>query len=116
MKSFLGKGADAMIALEKTEQKYDPVKHRERLDTIIERWGRICDIIREEIPPKKEIERLLDLIDAPKLPSEIGLGDDLKTVFFATKDIRDKYVLSRLLWDLGLLDDLASGIDFTKNL
>jgi hypothetical protein len=28
----------------------------------------------------------------------------------ASKDIRDKYVLSRLLWDLGLLDDFSERI------
>jgi hypothetical protein len=27
-------------------------------------------------------------------------------IFRATKDIRDKYVLSRLLWDLGILDEM----------
>jgi hypothetical protein len=25
----------------------------------------------------------------------------------ATKDIRDKYILARLLWDLGILDEVA---------
>ena len=113
LKDFVGKGADAMIALEQKEGKYSPAAHKERLGIIIEKWDKICDIIREEIPKQQEIERLLDLIDAPKLPPDIGLGDDLKNVFLATKDIRDKYVLSRLLWDIGLLDDFASDIDFS---
>ena len=116
LKAFLGKGADAMIALEKKEGKYSLAAHKERLDMIIGKWDKICDIIRKEIPSKKEIERLLDLIGAPKLPSDIGLEDDLKTVFLATKDIRDKYVLSRLLWDIGLLDDFVSNIDFQREL
>lgn len=111
LKAFVGKGADAMIALEEKEGKYSSAAHKERLDIIIGKWEKICNIIREEIPEKKEIERLLDLIDAPKRPSDIGLGDDLKTTFLATKDIRDKYVLSRLLWDIGLLNDFASNID-----
>ncbi len=113
LKTFVGKGADAMIALEEKEGKYSPTAHKERLDIIIGKWDKICGIIREEMPEKKEIERLLELIDAPKLPSDIGLGDDLKTTFLATKDIRDKYVLSRLLWDIGLLDDFVSNIDFS---
>lgn len=111
LKAFVGKGADAMIALEEKEGKYSSAAHKERLDIIIGKWEKICNIIREEIPEKKEIERLLDLIDAPKRPSDIGLCDDLKTTFLATKDIRDKYVLSRLLWDIGLLNDFASNID-----
>ena len=113
LKDFVGKGADAMMALEEKERKYDLVAHARRLDIIIEKWDKILEIIREEIPKKREIERLLDLIGSPKLPSDIGLENDLKTVFLATKDIRDKYVLSRLLWDIGLLDDFASDIDFS---
>lgn len=112
LKDFVGKGADAMIALEAKEGKYSPAAHKERLDIIIGKWDKICDIIREEIPPKKEIERLLELTDTPSSPRDIGLGDDFKTTFLATKDIRDKYVLSRLLWDIGLLDDFVSDTDF----
>ena len=113
LKAFIGKGADVMIALEEKEGKYSLTAHKERLDIIIEKWDKICEIIREEIPEKREIERLLDLIDAPKSLHDIGINDDLKTTFKATKDIRDKYVLSRLLWDIGLLDDFASDIDFS---
>ena len=42
-----------------------------------------------------------------KTPEEIELGDtDLATTFKATKDIRDKYVLSRLAWDLGIIEEI----------
>ena len=30
-----------------------------------------------------------------------------KETFVSTKDIRDKYIGSRLLWDLGILDEFA---------
>ena len=32
----------------------------------------------------------------------------LPMTLMATKDIRDKYILSRLLWDLGVLDEVAA--------
>lgn len=108
LRSFVGKGADIMIDLEKDERKYDLTCHGERLDIIIEKWNKIREIIREDIPEKREIERILNLINAPKTPRDIGLDDNLETVFSATKDIRDKYVLSRLLWDIGLLDSFNS--------
>lgn len=111
LKAFVGKGADAMMELEKKERKYNLVAHARRLDIIIEKWDKIRDIIREEIPTKKEIEKLLDSIGAPKMPGDIGLENGLKTTFLATKDIRDKYVLSRLLWDVGRIDELFSNID-----
>ena len=38
----------------------------------------------------------------------IGVNREaLQLTFKATKDIRDKYVLSRLAWDLGILDELC---------
>lgn len=103
LKEFLGTAANTMIALEEKEQKYSVEKHEKRLEVIIEKWDKICDIIREEIPTQKEIQDILDIIGAPKTAKEIGIDCDLKTTFKATKDIRDKYVLSRLMWDLGTL-------------
>ena len=49
----------------------------------------------------------MDTIEAPKTLGEIGIDETLLPVVFrATKDIRDKYVLSRLAWDLGILEEL----------
>lgn len=110
LKEFLGKGADAMIALEEKEQKYNQVKHAERLEIIVGKWQTITQIIREEIPSRNRVEQILDIICAPKTAKEIGIDCDLGLTLKATKDIRDKYVLSRLLWDLGVLDDFAKQI------
>jgi glycerol-1-phosphate dehydrogenase [NAD(P)+] len=39
--------------------------------------------------------------------SAIGVdAEAARITFHATKDIRDKYVLSRLAWDLGILEEL----------
>ena len=105
--TLLGKGAESMIALEEKEGKYDLAKHAKRLDVILENWNSILQIIREEMPTAAQIESILDAIDAPKTLSQIGTDDALLPVIVrATKDIRDKYVLSRLLWDLGELEDI----------
>ncbi len=107
LRAFLGKGAEAMIALEEKEQKYDTEKHAQRLETIIEKWNIIVETIDEELPTANEIENILDLIGAPKTMAEIGLDKAiLPMTFKASKDIRDKYVLSRLAWDLGVIEDL----------
>ena len=105
LKAFLGTGADAMIALESKEGKYNVEKHAKRLDIILEKWDKLCGIIREEIPSQQEIEGILDKIGAPKTAKEIGIDCDLSTTLKATKDIRDKYVLSRFLWDLGIIEE-----------
>ena len=106
LKKFLGKSAITMIELEEKERKYDLNKHEKRLKIIIDKWDIICKIIREEIPTKESFENILETVKIPKTCKEMGLFCDEITSFKATKDIRDKYVLSFLLWDLGVLDQL----------
>lgn len=39
---------------------------------------------------------------------EIGIDNNLLPMTFkAAKDIRDKYVLPRLCWDLGIIDEVV---------
>lgn len=107
LRVFLGKGAESMIALEAKEGKYDPAAHAARLEILIENWDRLLQIIRKELPSAKQVEQLLIKIGAPTTLQQIGVEAGLESMIFrATKDIRDKYVLSRLLWDLGILDEM----------
>ena len=107
LSSFLGKASEAMIAIEEKEQKYNVIKHKDRFEIICNNWDKILKIIDEELPSSKDIENLLDKIEAPKTPAQIGIDEkDNLTTFMATKDIRDKYVLSRLAWDLGIIEEL----------
>ncbi len=108
LRTYWGKGAEAMIALEAKEQKYSVEKHSARLPIILAHWQKILAIMEEELPSSADLEKLLDTIGAPKTPAEIGIDPAILPVCFkATKDIRDKYIVSRLAWDLGVLDDLA---------
>lgn len=108
LRAFLGRGADSMIALEKTEQKYDVQRHKPRLESIITNWDAILRIIDEELPSPEMLDGLLDTIEAPKSLEQIGNSVKMiPMIFRCTKDIRDKYVLSRLCWDLGILDEIV---------
>ena len=45
----------------------------------------------------------------PRTFGEIGVSaEDADWAFRMAKDIRDKYVLGRLLWDLGMPDGIPS--------
>ena len=78
-----------------------------RLDAIIEHWDSIINIIEEELPEARRLEQLLLALNAPVTIEEMGQEKELlPLVFMATKDIRDKYVLSRLAWDLGVIEEL----------
>ena len=105
LKEFLGTAADSMIALEKKEKKYDPAAHAKRLEIILSNWENILKIIDEELPSYEELNALMDSIKAPKTAADIGIDEALVPMTFKTsKDIRDKYVLPRIAWDLGILD------------
>jgi len=107
LREFVGRGAEAMISLEKKEKKYDVNKHGKRIESIIKNWDKILKIINEEIPSVSELESVYDIMKLPKSPEEIGISKDiLPMTFKASKDIRDKYVLSRLAWDLGIIDEI----------
>lgn len=108
LRQFLGKGAESMIALEKTEGKYDPKLHALRLERIISLWEELLAIVETELPTLQDLDRLLESIEAPKTLAQIGIDEALlPTIFYCTKDIRDKYVLSRLMWDLGILEEMV---------
>lgn len=109
LRELLGKGAEAMIALEAKEQKYDLEKHKVRLEAILAHWEDIVGVMEEELPKAQQLEQLLLALNAPITVEEIGQENELlPLVFMATKDIRDKYVLSRLAWDLGVIEELPS--------
>ena len=108
LRGFLGSGAEELIRRESVEGKYDKAKHRKRLEVIIERWPKIREIIAEELPAIAAIEEFMRSLGMPVEPAEIGVGkEEAALTFRATKDIRDKYIASRLLWDLGVLEEAA---------
>lgn len=108
LRDFLGESAQSLIDLESKERKFDVEKHAVRLETIIEKWDVILNIIKKELPSSEEIEKLMVSLNMPISCSEIGIDEStLKTTFKLTKDIRNKYILSHLAWDLGLLDFLC---------
>ncbi len=107
LRTFLGKGAESMIALEAKEKKYDPVLHEARLKKLMDHWDMIMKIVAQEIPTVGELEALYEKVGLPATLTDIGEdGHLLPTVLRCTKDIRDKYVLSRLVWDLGIESEL----------
>ena len=108
LRQFLGSSADTMIELEKKEGKYRKDTHAARFRLIEANWDAILDILKEELPDAEELCKLMDAVGISRDLTTIGVSsEDAKITFRATKDIRDKYVLSRLAWDLGVLDELC---------
>lgn len=111
LRKFFGKAAEAMIALEGKEGKYRVDRHGPRFDEICGHWQQILEILQQELPAAEELEALLNKLEIPTEASALGVDTQtLRQSFRATKDIRDKYVLSRLCWDLGVLEDMCQSL------
>ena len=107
LRKMLGKGAESMIALEEKERKYDAASHKARLEKLLELWPEILEIAAQEIPGAEVLASLYEKLELPRTLKDIGQNEAmLPTVLRCTKDIRDKYVLSRLAWDLGMEKEL----------
>ena len=105
LKKFLGRAADVLIEKEKTENKYSRSSHRERIMRICEEWDKIKDVI-STLPSSSWLRSFMKEIGHPVSFSEIGISStEERKAFIMAKDIRDKYVLGKLLWDLGILDE-----------
>ena len=105
---FIGPGAKAMIAAEEKAGKYSPEKHAPRLEKIIAHWDEIRKIM-DRLPSYAQVLELMESIGAPVSAEAFGVTpEQVRTSCVMTKDIRDKYVASRLLWDLGILDEACA--------
>lgn len=102
IRDYLGASAEAIVDGAKSSDRYDRAKHARRICNICGRWDKILTIVDEELPAYEEMERLLKAIGAPTKPSDIGIPDgETDLAFWMTRDIRDKYILSSLMWDMG---------------
>ena len=108
MRKIFGRAADAIITSEHEKyHKNDPVRHKERLKNLLAHWNDIQAIIAQELPPAADVERLMQSLDMPMLPRDIGISDaDAYAAFIGSRDVRDKYLTSSMLWDLGILHEM----------
>lgn len=108
MPQYFGSAAPEIIAVEHRLKKNDPAQHAQRLERILAHWPEILQIIREEIPPYQQIFDLMKKAGMPMMPADLGFTPaQTREAFLGTREIRDKYVASSLLWDLGLQKEFA---------
>ena len=108
IRRVFGGVAPQVLAIEEKGKKNDPIKHAQRLNKTLENWDKIQQIIADEIPDKDWLFEKMRATGMPMSPEEIGISHkDTVDGFICTRDIRDKYLSSTLLWDLGELNDFA---------
>lgn len=106
VRRVFGGAAEELIDKEHTLwHKNDPDARRERFGRIRGHWDEILSIMDGELPDPDETIALMRSLRLPVSPGEIGVTDrQTRDAFLHSRDIRDKYLSSSMLWDMGLLD------------
>ena len=111
IRRIFGKTADEVLAIEEKARKNDPEKHAARLTRILSNWDEITRIMDEELPDYASLRAKAEAVGMPLRPSDLGLPvRDAVDAFLGSRDIRDKYLTSSMLWDLGLTDEYADKV------
>lgn len=107
MHEIFGATAPAIIRAEHEKyHKNDRAGHDARLRRILACWPEIVRAIVEEVPSADTLIPIMRATGMPTTPQELGLdAKDVRDAFIGSREIRDKYLVSSLLWDLGLLHD-----------
>ena len=101
------KAADGLLKLERKARKNDCQGRLRRAERIVAAWEDILTLL-EALPSYEEAKELMCRIGMPTSHREIGLtAEDVVDAFVCSRDIRDKYLLSSLIWDLGYMEDFA---------
>ena len=110
IRRIFGKAAEAVIEQEHTKQhKNDAARHAARIEKILAHWDEILRIIDESLPSTEFIAGLMADLEMPMTPEDISVSrQDTIDAFQASRDIRDKYLTSSMLWDMGLLYEMEA--------
>ncbi|MBQ9046999.1 MAG: sn-glycerol-1-phosphate dehydrogenase [Solobacterium sp.] len=104
--------ADGILALEEKAGKNDLSGRNRRLDAMKENWPEICRLIDTELPSADEMISLLKACDAPVSVKELGFPQAwVRETVLCAKEVRDRYTMLQMLWDLGLSEKYADYAD-----
>ena len=75
-----------------------------------EKWGEIRELL-EGLPPSGHVAELLTSLEAPSRPEEIGIDEELlRNTLLYCKEVRPRYTILQLLWDLDILEELSEQV------
>ncbi|MEA5012439.1 MAG: sn-glycerol-1-phosphate dehydrogenase [Angelakisella sp.] len=101
--------APEVIALEKRCKKNDVALCLKRQVIIEQYWNEITASIHELVPTPEKMIEMLHHLGAPAMPTQIDVSikNTIDAIIMA-KEVRDRYTVLQLLWDLGMLGRFAA--------
>ena len=102
-----GPAADEVIALEASARKNDTDGRLRRLDVMEARWDEITSLL-DQLPASSQVMEILRSLESPCLPGQIHVDDALlRDTLLYCKEVRARYTILQMLWDLDLLEPLV---------
>lgn len=100
-------GSPAVLELEKTAKKNDPELLLKRLDRIEAHWDDI-QTLAKSAPSPDDIDRMLVMLRGANRPGQVGIRkDQVHDAIMYAKELRNRYTVLQLMWDLGKLPEIA---------
>lgn len=106
-----GSAAKEVISFEHKINKNNPNNVIKRLKLMEEKWEEIVYLIEEKLPDVEFIIHLLKQIEAPWNPKQIKIDYEIvKNSIYYAKELRDRFGLLQILFDLDLQEDMAQNL------
>lgn len=100
--------APAVIAIEEKLPKNSREKRLARIKIMEKKWVEIIKMINQVLPKAGTIEKILLGVGAPVHPEQIGIdADAFYDSLIYGKEVRNRYGILQLLWDLGFLEEFS---------
>lgn len=110
MHKAYGPAAPGVIEMENKAQKNEPNGRMARIDSMEKNWDAILKLLND-LPPAQYVMDILRSLSSPCLPHEIRVDKALlKDTFMYCKEVRARYTILQMLWDLDLLDSISDAV------
>lgn len=110
MHKAYGPAAPGVIEMENKAQKNETNGRLARIDSMEKNWDAILKLLND-LPPAQYVMDILRSLSSPCLPHEIRVDKALlKDTFMYCKEVRARYTILQMLWDLDLLDSISDAV------
>lgn len=110
IRTAYGPAAPGVIEMERTSQKNETSARLARIDAMERHWPEI-EALLKALPSSDYVMELLRGLDSPCLPDQIDVDRALlRDTFLYCKEIRARYTILQMLWDLGVLEQTADAV------
>ena len=105
-----GPAAPGVIEMEQTAKKNETSGRLARIDAMEQHWDEIEALLRG-LPSSEYVASLLRELGSPATPAEIGVDKAmLRNTFLYCKEVRARYTILQLLWDLAVLEPVSQQV------